>query len=627
MSTWKLKVENVGGLEGSHNFEFEEGLNVIHAPNASGKTSLLNALRLVIPREDDNLDNRVTDGKSRAEITLENGLTHQVTLNRSKDGVSYGTKKIQFDDPKVRDLAFLMEDSPLMEAIREANPDGIAEWFRSVTDIQYYEQARDMVSELLTTYQTKKENRERQLSGNKAEVRKDLHETQERLEEVTEELEEVENKPEVKEVREKLADLEDREDDVLAELQEVRSEIKERENDVEDWDRHLNNKEQELEEAQSELDDLQQERKNLESRISEMETEKDELRHEIEKLEVRLEEKNDALRRIEEDIQNFQELKGEDECPTCLRPLEGVDVGGVLEEKRGERDDFKDAVESIDDEIEELVSERREIQERIEYFNTELSEEIEAKREEVKSIKSGISGIKGKIDKAEDELSSLKPTREDLQEELEEIRSELRDVDIENEELKQKMNSLRSERNKLVDREQELEQRLHELERGSLEVRRLERKIELTDEILKHFSERVDMINEKVRSEINQELKENFELLELADFQEIGIVRDTFDINLVRANGERTNLGELSGAEKRLVALIIMAVTKKSFYPEFPFLVVDEVTNSMDDTRFGDILEWVSDELPMVLVTRNAPFQEKEILQQKHIKHDIAALA
>lgn len=626
MSDLKLDVTNIGGLEGEHSFEFRDGLNIIHAPNASGKTSLLKALRLTIPKGGEDLDDYLTDGRSRGEVEISNDFDQRITLNRSSSGVSYGTKNVKFTDDRARELAFMMEDSSLVEAVREGDSQEIADWFKNITDIQYYEQARDVVSELLTEYQTEKNNKERQLSGSKAQIKKDLRDTRERLEGVEEDIDKLKNDPEFQEVKSRYEELEQKEDELRSELNEIRGKVNSRENDIHAQEDKLESRERHLEEKSEKLEDLREEKESLENRLPELEDEKKELRHEIEKLEIKYENAQDKRKDLEKQLNNYTSLEGENECPTCMRPLDDVDVEDMVEEIRDDLDEVEEKETELDDKIDELVNERREIDDKIEYLNTQLQEDIENQKQEVNRVRNSIAQLESGIEDAQDELENLRPKKEELEKEVREVSEKLKEVDFENEELQEKMNSLRAKRENLLDREAELESDLKELQRGTIEIRELETKIERTDRILEHLASRVDEINERVRSEINQGLKENFELLELADFQEIGIVRDSFEINLIRANGERTQLDELSGAERRLVALIIMAVAKKSFYPEIPFMVIDEVTNSMDDTRFKGVVEWLSDELETVIVSRNAPFKEKEVLQQKHVTQDLDTL-
>ena len=47
MSDWKLLIENIGGFKEPQEFLLKEGLNLVLGDNATGKTSLINALKLL----------------------------------------------------------------------------------------------------------------------------------------------------------------------------------------------------------------------------------------------------------------------------------------------------------------------------------------------------------------------------------------------------------------------------------------------------------------------------------------------------------------------------------------------------------------------------------------------------
>ena len=44
---WKFELRNIGGLTEKNEFDILSGLNIIEAPNATGKSSITNALRLL----------------------------------------------------------------------------------------------------------------------------------------------------------------------------------------------------------------------------------------------------------------------------------------------------------------------------------------------------------------------------------------------------------------------------------------------------------------------------------------------------------------------------------------------------------------------------------------------------
>ena len=47
MSNWILKINNIGGFRDRKEFILKEGLNLVIGDNATGKTTLVNSLKLL----------------------------------------------------------------------------------------------------------------------------------------------------------------------------------------------------------------------------------------------------------------------------------------------------------------------------------------------------------------------------------------------------------------------------------------------------------------------------------------------------------------------------------------------------------------------------------------------------
>ncbi len=113
----------------------------------------------------------------------------------------------------------------------------------------------------------------------------------------------------------------------------------------------------------------------------------------------------------------------------------------------------------------------------------------------------------------------------------------------------------------------------------------MKKRIEILEQIIEFYNAKIQMIKDKMRNELNTALKSSFELLKLAEFEETKTEPD-FNLKLIRTGNVQTSLDRLGMTEKMLVAILIAFVAKKTFYQEFPFFVIDEITNVMDDTRF-----------------------------------------
>ena len=61
-----LNVENIGGLKGNNTFKFKKGsLNILEAPNSSGKTSIVKALASVLSVTDNGKFKPLIDEEAR----------------------------------------------------------------------------------------------------------------------------------------------------------------------------------------------------------------------------------------------------------------------------------------------------------------------------------------------------------------------------------------------------------------------------------------------------------------------------------------------------------------------------------------------------------------------------------
>ena len=60
----EIEGENIGGLRGPFKFTLQNGLSMLHAPNGSGKSSLLRAFHLAIANKNisqEDLNNYLTE--------------------------------------------------------------------------------------------------------------------------------------------------------------------------------------------------------------------------------------------------------------------------------------------------------------------------------------------------------------------------------------------------------------------------------------------------------------------------------------------------------------------------------------------------------------------------------------
>ena len=91
MSEAVLKVENVGGFDDEQSFTLKKGISVVKAPNATGKSSFVRALELLV------LDRGMLKGKDHYM-----NLYVQDPLSSAKVELKLGEKRWQ--DPSAEDV-------------------------------------------------------------------------------------------------------------------------------------------------------------------------------------------------------------------------------------------------------------------------------------------------------------------------------------------------------------------------------------------------------------------------------------------------------------------------------------------------------------------------------------------
>ena len=647
---WNLKISNIGGLRGEHNYTFNEGLNIVNAPNAMGKSSAINALRLALGGgQIENVVQYINDSSEYAEVTLEDGETHRISLSRSGDTAEILSRETPYENMEVEDLAFLTEDSTLHEAVVEGDEEQVGSWMSNITDIEYYEIARDRARSVMQEITRQKKQAEEQVKGSTQEVEELIDELEDDLEEVTDEIDDILSSDEYEDIKSELDEEQDRKDELEDKIDEVSRKISRLQTEVENARRTLESKKEEKEELSSKLQELKKERTQGEQEIKDLRERANELDERISELERELEgkreERDGRTVTIEEGIKSRLEnkerrlehrrgIEGFNECPHCGQALDNEEVRQEIEELQQEIEDQRNAKKQRERQITDLRAERRNIIDEINKIREEIPKKIDSTEKDLRGVKNIISNKETEIKKKQEEIESLKQEREALNESIEAVEEGITELASKNEKNRERLSNLYQQEKEIRNRFEQARERKAKYQRGTERLEELQRKEQVAEQIVKHFSERIERVNIQMLGELNDALEENFKLLELADFEKIRVERNRsggFSLDLTRLDEEGratpTTLAELSGAEKRLVAMLIQYVAKKTFAPEIPFFVVDEVSNAMDDERFKRVVEELSEDVETLVITRNTPYQGKsEVLRQRHISDDIAAV-
>ncbi len=608
MTNWKLIVENISGIRDKREFILKDGINLIIGDNATGKTSLVNAIKLLnnlnLKESSKNLRNSdltyqdFLNNKTRnAEIKLINEHIEYHLKVSSPAGkiTSYlegnspltkNDKKFITDDPKVAKFAFIDKNNNLMESIEYTGTiEKIKDEILKLSNIDSYESILNQVKEINFEYLERKEIEIKNLNDDRKEIELKIQENLSNLEELQQELNEIqldqEGSDELTNLKEQL-EIQNQKYNSL-QLKELDSLIQENSKTIAIIDKDKK-KLKNLKNKKTELENFVE----LESSIVENEKIIEEFDFDLKEFK----EKKDTLNRkrlyMLQQIQFLTETvkNGEEDiiCHHCLNPINLKKIKEKLEELELNKRSTLDNMRNIESEIQNkskqrnkisnLISDQKNIPTRLSNLNSEIN--------------SLIKKISVNEEKKNRQVSNIEIKNQQLhqiQKEIEKFQKKIIEHSAQNDDFKQKytevitkINYIKEENNKLASKKNLLVQKILILpENYNSLIKRTEILINiLNSHVEKFYFEFID--------NINKELEVLLGKLEW-NFQEV-FIDDALNLIIKNSEGKPQKFNTLSDFEKKSIAILILLIIKMEYYPNYPIFVIDEHLNSADSERF-----------------------------------------
>ena len=128
------------------------------------------------------------------------------------------------------------------------------------------------------------------------------------------------------------------------------------------------------------------------------------------------------------------------------------------------------------------------------------------------------------------------------------------------------------------------------------------KKIEWLEKVTEYFQEKYMRRMTTARLSFNRNVTKAFEELGLKGFENV-FLDQGFALHLVRERSVQQPVETLSASEKLTISLVLMLAAKETFLPDFPFFIIDELTQSYDPERFRQIVNYMRKRVPYVIVT------------------------
>ena len=608
MSNWKLVIDNFGGFKGENEFILKDGINLIVGDNATGKTTLINAIKLLnsLNLKQASKDNRNGDLtyqdflniKTRnAKIKLSNGDTKYHLYISSPAGkiTSYldgktplikNDRKLITDDPNVIKFTFLDKANNLMESIEYSGTvELIKDEILKLSNIDNFELILNHIKELNFEYLERKESEIKKLNDDRKEIELSIQENLNKLEKLQKELNEIQYNQEISEeansLKERMQDQNNKYtrlrlkdlDGLIQENNKITAKIEKDKRKIES----LKNKKTELEN----FIELKQNIIKNEKQIKEYDSKLDKFKEK--KGELNLKRLN-FLQQIQLLRETLKESEDDIICRHCLNPISIRKINQKLEELEVFKKETLNNIRNIESEIQVLSKKRNKLNSMI-LNQKNIPQKLSSVNSEINSLQNKISVNEEKKKKLDNNIKKNNNQLKEIQREIEKIQKKIIELSAQDDDLKHKhielitkINFIKEENNKLTSKKNLLVQKILILPKNyDILIKRTEILINmLNGYIEKFYFDFIDNINIELEI-LLQKLDWNFQEVYIDD-----------DLNLIIKNseGKPQKFNSLSDFEKKSIAILILLIIKMEYYPDYPIFVIDEHLNSADSERF-----------------------------------------
>ncbi len=604
----ELRVENVGAYLGEHKFTFKKGVNLVKAPNATGKTSLVRALELlVLPRGElkgkGAYMNFYAGAEEEATVEMKDGKRHVARKFRRVENDLFDTdgEPLFVDGGNIVKASFALPENVVINELISGG--SIEKYIREFSGIKYYEQAIKELESIKNGY-------ERELARFDDD-RMRLEDSKERLEKERSKLDEIEknyrNIPEIpinklsqdeetrgalREIEKKRGQTEGERRSLIYNIEALKQEISRLSKEITDSDRKLKDIGKSREELKREIEKKDKERIAVHKKIDE-----------IYSIIIGLEKDFQLTKDNIESIRLEETLIGDNKkvtCHACGKPLSFRELKNREEkllkaiqtykktkrELEREADALKDDIDMIKKEITDLNRIKAELHEK--------QRSLANKESMLKDKKRRLADIEKDLVKLEEDVKKLSGT----------IDESLLKQKQEKDRLRGMIDITRSN----IDR---LEMEIKTIEETLKTAGKIGEKYKVAKEIERYLEIRKNKLVENVIEKFEARSIEIYNALGFSDFKDIRIDSTNFTVHIRREGyADEWDLNALSTSERITLGVVFLISAKEEYFSDFPFFVLDEVVTSYDPERFEKLIDYIKETTNYVIVTKLADTRE-----------------
>ena len=602
-----LVVENIGGLHDRDKFSFNKGLNLITAPNAAGKSSLIHGLQALVLEEKD-LSTKdyflhSFEHSGRAELTTQKGDKWVRRIRTKEGGLSIGGEPLYPEGKKASLFCIAGEDNELIERVKSGKP--LRSTLLDFSDYKYYE----LLSSYFNQEKQKGDQELGQYKDQLAELKTlyaQLHMKEEELEKFEKEREglppialkkiakDEEATRKLTEANEELIGLIHKITEKEGERQRVKNTFKA----YSDQERRLK---QEVGRFESEHPDIEKELKSMSQQIQNWESEIEELRRQMDKEQDKLEDTNIAL--------SHYLTYGEEECFACGSSITPTQLRKRQKDLEKEIKEIGDDIVNRQDKQAALKQKRQQLENDWTLIRTDLRKRLNEASRTIALSTNQEEKLGKEIDQLLKQRSKLSAKVKTLEatadKNLQKLLHQKRDIDEKIARTDENIKTFKASIGRLGD--------------VRTEIDRFQEEIGFLEQASRYSAEKAEEAKQAVKNEFNKQIAEVYKLLQFGDFERI-YLDDNFDIKIIRrfrGQKKQDSILTLSRGEKETVGMVLMLAGREKYVNDFPMFIADETT-FYDRTRFKRIIDYIAKRASYTIVTNLVPMEKQKKIKIEH---------
>ncbi|MCS3924559.1 archaea-specific SMC-related protein [Methanosalsum natronophilum] len=616
LKNFKIQVKNIGGIE-SHELDFKKGLNVIEAPNATGKTSFLRAFQVLMIRnglvKDKNYFLKSGNKKGYVKIIDGDGIEYVKSLeyidnrtlnfkgdNLFDENMGHLITRFAIGNNTNTLLTTIRNGGDIRNAIIEhTNLDELEarEHEYNVSLQKYRQEMKTLQSEL----KRKDEliNQKGELNSQIKQVEKEIH-----LIEMSSKDDDVQDN----ESHQQYMDLKSSYTNLVQSIAKLKSSIENKEFQLKNLNQEVRNKENELENLKEfnpeKVMELKSQHSMLKSKLSENTEKIDTVNVYIDNLEKTLHSDHTIIDQYNEQMnEKLLETgllgKSKKTCPTCG--------------SRTDDENLKKHLQHLHSISSDLIETNNKIKNQIYQVQQEL-DDVESQQSKYNKYRSELNRTYLQVNELESDLVTEKEKLEQYQQDLTILKDKLDSVSKKHNDKKTGLNNnyieLKAKHGILKEKMDETESMLEALATKQDQLNNIKSKLNSLQDKKKEVVKEKEYLQSAVRTTFNENINHIKDIIGFENIKNVRleVLNDKYNLVVVREEEkkpDRYSLQTLSTSELEVVGLIVMLSGYLAYKvnEKFPVLILDELTY-LDVDRLTKLMDYLQQKVESIILTK-----------------------